>query len=452
MLTLAAFILGLGLLIAVHELGHYGMAVACRVKVLRFSLGFGRVVWRWQSRRSPTEFVVCAFPLGGYVRMLDEREAPVSADELHQAFNRKPLAARALIVLAGPLANLTLAAFLYAVVQWSGVLLPAPVLSHPPSGSLAAQVGLQGQDRVLDAAFEAESLEPVHSFDGLRWWLMRATLSGVDLHLRVEDAHGAQHPVRLPLSQLGAQEMDEALWQRIGIVAPGSRAVIGEVMPGGAAQRGGLQSGDLVLRIGATRVVDAAHLRALIREAAQPWQLREQAWEIMRSGQSMILTLSPDLQVQGEQVVGRISAFVGEAPELTLLQPGFWGGLSRAWVQTGEVSVLTVQMMVRMVAGQASLSHLSGPITIADYAGRSASRGWRPYMVFLAMISVSLGVLNLLPLPMLDGGHLMYYLWEGLTGRAISDLWLERLQRGGFLVLAFMMSIALFNDFVRLLG
>ncbi len=452
MLTLVAFVLALGLLIAVHEYGHYRMAVACGVKVLRFSIGFGRTLLRWQPRGSATEFVICAFPLGGYVRMLDEREAPVPAQERHLAFNTQPLRSRALIVAAGPVANLLLAVLLYAVVNWSGVQLPAAVLGSPVAGSVAERAGVQAGDRVARAAFAADELQAVDSFEDVRWWLTRGALESRDVRLALASGTGAERELVLPLAQMGAQEADAGLFRRIGIVAPFGRAVIGEVMTGGAAERAGLRQGDVVLRMGAQTVQDGAQLRDLIRASVQGGEAVAASWRILRDGQELALLVRPEVRQEGDQQVGRIGAFVGAAPEFVIVQHGPLDGLWQGVVRTWEVSTLTLRMMGRMLIGEASLKNLSGPLTIADYAGRSASLGLTQYLTFLALISVSLGVLNLLPLPVLDGGHLMYYLWEGLTGRNISELWLDRLQRGGIAILAVMMTIALFNDLARLWG
>lgn len=452
MLTLVAFVLALGLLIAVHEYGHYRMAVACGVKVLRFSIGFGRTQLRWQPRGSATEFVVCAFPLGGYVRMLDEREAAVEAQERHLAFNTQPLRARALIVAAGPVANLLLAVLLYALVNWSGVQLPAAVLGSPVIGSVAERAGVQVGDRVTRAAFDADELRAVDSFEDVRWWLTRGALESHDVRLALVSGTGAERELVLPLAQMGAQEADAGLFRRIGIVAPFGRPVIGEVMAGGAAERDGLRQGDTVLRLGAQAVQDGAQLRDLIRASVQGGEATAASWRVLRDGQELELQVRPEVRQEGDLQVGRIGAFVGAAPEFVTVRHGPLDGLWQGVVRTWEVSALTLRMMGRMLIGEASLKNLSGPLTIADYAGRSASLGLTQYLTFLALISVSLGVLNLLPLPVLDGGHLMYYLWEGLTGKNISDVWLDRLQRGGVAILAIMMTIALFNDLARLWG
>ena len=452
--TLFAFVVALGLLIAVHEYGHYRVAVACGVKVLRFSVGFGKPLLRWRKAGSPTEFVLCLLPLGGYVRMLDEREAPVDPAERHLAFNTQPLRARAAIVAAGPLANLLLAVALYAVVNWTGVEEPKPVLAAPATGSLAEQAGLVGGEWVSEAAAGDDPATQVRSFEDLRWRLTQAALSGTDMRLSVaREEGGSVREVNLALSKIDVREADASLFQRIGILSPWTEPEMGEIMAGGAAQAAGLLAGDRVLRVDGKVVTDGAALRQRIRASVDAQgKSRDQQWEVSRGGQVLSLTVSPRPEKSGDVWVGRIGAFVGAAPQMTMVRhglvEGLWMGVQRTW----EVSWLTLKMMGRMVIGEASLKNISGPLTIADYAGKSASLGLTSYLVFLALISVSLGVLNLLALPVLDGGHLMYYLWEGLTGRGVSEVWLERLQRGGVAVLLALMCVALFNDITRLVG
>ncbi|HSV83924.1 MAG TPA: RIP metalloprotease RseP [Ramlibacter sp.] len=453
MLTIVAFIVALGLLIAVHEYGHYRVAVACGVKVLRFSVGFGRTLFAWKPKKQhpgqDTEFVIGAFPLGGYVKMLDEREGPVQPHERSRAFNTQPLRSRVAIVAAGPLANLVLAVLLYATVNWLGVEEPQPVLGSPVAGSVAAQAGLRGGERVDRAGFDGEPLEAVESFEQLRWLLTRGALD--DRDLRIGLAGGRE--LLLPLSQLNAKDADANLMRKVGILAPWSPADLGDVMPGGAAERAGLRKGDRVRQVGSQPVGDGQQLRDIIRGQVRGGQGVTATWEIERQGQRLALQVTPDVVADGGVPPhGRIGAYVGSPPAMTTVRHGPVEGLWLGVVRTWEVSELTLRMMGRMVIGQASLKNLSGPLTIADYAGKSASLGITQYLLFLALISVSLGVLNLLPLPVLDGGHLMYYLWEAVTGRSISDAWMERLQRGGVAVLLVMMSIALFNDVTRLFG
>jgi regulator of sigma E protease len=426
------------------------VAVACGVKVLRFSVGFGRVVWSRRWGPDGTEFTLSALPLGGYVRMLDEREGEVPEHERHRAFNRQSLGRRAAIVVAGPLANLLLAVLLYGAAHWIGIEEPKAVLSAPAAGTPAYSAGLRAGDwvRGIAPSGSAEWTE-LQSMADLRWQITRAAMNHEDVQLEVTNRDGrSRRSVTLSLADIDSRDVDAGFLRRVGLAGSFSEPVLGEVVPGGPAATAGLMRGDRVLAIDGQPVVEALgtveKVRAAVITAADGrTQARTLRFTVERAGQE---------GRDGLRTLGRIDAQPGQPGERVLVRHGPIDGLVLGAERTWEVSVLTVRMLGRMLIGEASIKNLSGPLTIADYAGQSVQQGLAFYLGFLALVSVSLGVLNLLPLPMLDGGHLMYYIFEGVSGRPVSDAWLARLQRGGIVVLLAMMSVALFNDVARLLG
>ena len=450
MLTLVAFLVAIALLVAVHEWGHFAMARACGVKVLKFSIGFGPRIVGWTSSRSGTEYRIGLLPLGGFVKMLDEREEPVPASELGFAFNRKPLKSRAAIVAAGPIANLCLALLLYSCVNWMGVTEPDALVSKPTAASIAEKGGFSGGERILQVGLDEEAVQDVVSFEDFRWWLTRGALEGKSLHIRYQSPGGTAHETTLSFQGLDVSHADASMFRSIGFVAPQSPARIAEVVPDGAAQAAGLQPGDVVLKVNGLHIADATQLRELISNSGVNQVPEPQQWLIERHNQQVPLVVTPRQLHEAGQTLGRVGAMIGGPPAMVQVRYGFLAGIQKAAAKTWEVSSLTLRMMGQIVTGTASVRNLSGPITIADYAGRSAAMGMEQFMVFLALISISLGVLNLLPLPVLDGGHLMYYGWEGITGHAVSEAWLSGLQRLGFAMLMVMMSIAIFNDISRL--
>ena len=463
MTYLIGLIVTLGLLIVVHEYGHYRVAVACGVKVHRFSVGFGRVLWRWQRSPQSTEFVVCALPLGGYVRMLDEREGDVPPEQLGMAFNRKSLPQRSAVVVAGPLANLALAVLLFAAAYWVGMQEPKALLGPSVPGSIAERAGLKSGDwvRALSENGDAagNSWRDVASMNDLMWRLTQAALQRQPVRMQVSDRDGrSTRTLLLDLSTFEPREVDGALARKIGLGMALGDPVIGRVKEAGPAARAGLLEGDRVLEIDGQAVADSQTLRERIRAAvaaapgAAAKEAATQRWLVERAGRRMEITVTARVDGAVSPAVGRIDAFVGSPPEMVTVRhgpiDGIVGGFERMW----DTSTFTLKMLGRMLIGEASIKNLSGPISIADYAGQSVQQGPARFLEFLAIVSVSLGVLNLLPLPMLDGGHLMVYIFEGVTGRALSEAWLARLQRGGLALLLLMMSVALYNDVARLLG
>ena len=452
-MTLLAFLLALGVLITAHEWGHYRVAVACGVKVLTFSIGFGKPLLRWKSRKphagQNTEFCISLIPLGGYVKMLDENEAEVAPQDVAMAFNRQPLWARAAIVSAGPLANLLLAVCLYAATFWIGQHETQATLSAPVVGSVAEAAGLRSGDTVLRAGESADALQETASLDALRWWMLQQDTAPV--YLEVQPL-GKQTPHVLHLPELSADAIskDSNAWQARGFTGAWSRAVLGEVQKELPAHKASLQRGDEVLRIDGRVVSDASALRAMVRASGQHQLPALQIWDVSRDGHVLQFEVTPEQTVEGDHFIGRIGAQVGEPSRKVWVQYGAFDGLSKAISKTWEVMVMTLDMLGRLLTGHASLDNLSGPLTMADYAGRSASLGLGAYLSYLALVSISLGVFNLLPLPVLDGGHLLYYLYEACTGHPPSSQWLDVMQRAGLAVLVALMVFSIFNDVVRL--
>jgi len=446
MTTLLAFLATLAILIVFHEFGHYLVARLAGVKVLRFSVGFGRVVAS-RTDRHETEWALSAIPLGGYVKMLDEREAPVATEALDQAFNRKSLGARAAIVAAGPLANFLLAILLFWGLFMAGTPILKPVLGEPPAASAAAQAGIRAGDTVL-----AVNGEPVESFQDLHWLVLRHAVGGAPLRLDTRDAHGHLAFRTLSLAEADAN-LEQSPLQVLGLqrFRPSLPAVLGELSGDGAAAQAGLQAGDLVLEVDGQAIEDWEALVDRVRAAPG----RPLALLIQRDVETRTYTVVPAEVASAGERIGRIGVAPRMdpdrmAPYLGEARYGPLDALQRAAARTWELSVFSLEMLGRMIVGQVSLKNLSGPITIADYAGQSAQTGMASFVAFLALVSVSLGVLNLLPVPLLDGGHLLYYLAEFLTGRPVPERVQEIGQRIGIGILALLMFFAIFNDLQRL--
>lgn len=444
--TVLWFLVAIGILVVVHEFGHYLAARLAGVKVLRFSVGFGKPLLSRRFGRDQTEWVLSALPFGGYVKMLDEREGEVPAAEAHRSFNRATVWRRIGIVSAGPIANFLLAIVFYWALFLNGLPAIKPMIGEPPAGTPAAQVGLAAGDEIRRV-----NGKDTPSFQDLRLNLMRAGVAGDALTLELADGRGVQ----LDAAPMQTENLELDILLPLGIVRydPVLDPVVGRVLPDGAAARAGFQPGDRLLAANGERLASWQDWVQQVRQhPAQPLRI-----EYERQGRRGELTVVPEAVDEAGQRVGKIGAGpqIDEAVLAALMTEVRYGPIDAFWhgaVKTWDMSVFTLEMMGRMVLGQVSWKNLSGPLTIADYAGQSAALGWISFVGFLALVSVSLGVLNLLPIPLLDGGHLMYYVAEVFTGRPVSERTMEIGSRIGMILLLLMMSFALFNDLQRLIG
>ncbi len=433
MSTLLYFLLAIGILVVVHEMGHYLAARICGIQVLRFSVGFGRALIQWRSKRSNTEWVVAAVPLGGYVRMDDA------------SFESKSLLARTFVVVAGPLANLIFAAFAYALLFSIGREEPEPVIAQPPVASAAAVAGLAQGDRLL-----VVDDQPIKSFTDLRWRVAQAYVGEGRSSISVvaQRPNGQQiQAVLVPVRPKDGKSNADAnqLLNEMGLV-PNSRGVkLMQVQSESAAAKAGLIAGDRIVAIQDQPVLFPDVLIQTVKTSAgAPLTLTVSA-----DGATERVTIRPVIGADGIPRIGAVVAadvatiHVAESPPNALIK-----GVTRAW----EMSLLTLSAMGRMVMGEISWRQISGPVTIADAAGQSAQSGVNAFIGFLALISISIAVLNLLPIPMLDGGHLLYYLWEFVRGRPLPAEVQEAGRRMGLVLIMGLTVVALVNDFARIAG
>ncbi|RLA09519.1 MAG: RIP metalloprotease RseP [Gammaproteobacteria bacterium] len=449
MWSIGGMIVALGLLVTVHEFGHFYVARKVGVRVLRFSIGFGKPLWRWQKTADSTEYVIAAVPLGGYVKMLGEAEEEVSDDQAHEAFNNKALWRRVAIVAAGPLANFFLAILLFWCLYVTGVSGLKPIVGDLQADSLAAQAGFREGDQIV-----AIGDEQVVLWDEVGLQLLTQAVAGAEVPVGVVTIDGDKAARWLDFSQLPVSFENTDMLSGLGLkpAFPELPAVINEVMPGEAAALAGLRSGDRLLNADGETIADWSAWVDYVR--ARPEQLI--MLELEREGVQLSVEITPVQKQEGGEPFGRI----GAGP---LIPDGWYDdyratrrygpltAVGKAVSQTGEMTLLTLKMLGKMVTGEVSLKNINGPISIAEYAGKSAQIGVSAFLKLVAFLSISIGIFNLLPIPVLDGGHLLYYFAEWVRGKPLSESLRGWGQQGGLVILLGLTFLALYNDIHRLL-
>lgn len=448
MITILAFLVTLGILVTVHEYGHFQVARWCGVKVLRFSIGFGKPLFSRRFGKDQTEFVLAALPFGGYVKMLDEREAPVeNASDIPYAFNRQSVWKRIAIVSAGPAANLLLAILLYWVLFMQGVVGMKPILGEITQGSPAAVASMKPGELIQKVAGE-----PVNTWQDVRWIILQQFLKTPVIEVEALSGNHEVHLHRLALNSIDKDDYEGDFLDKLGLkpYQPSVPARVGEIVEGSAAEKAGLKVGDEILLINGVAIKQWEELVNTVRK--NPGHLL--SLKIKRGDGSLDLPITPDTAEENGQHIGRIgAAYRMEQAELDKLLVTIpytpLPALSKAIGKTWETSIFSLKMLGNMLTGNVSWKGISGPVTIASYAGQSAHIGWKAFLGFLALISISLGVLNLLPIPVLDGGHLLYYMIEIFKGSPVSEAVMETGQRVGLALLGLLMVVAFYNDFNR---
>jgi regulator of sigma E protease len=451
--TVLAFVVCLGSLIVFHELGHYLVARWCGVKVLRFSVGMGKVVWSRRFGPDQTEWAISALPLGGYVKMLDAREGELTGlpeADLRREFTRQNVWKRIAIVAAGPLANFLIAIVLFTGLYMHGIEEPSSKISvtagTATTATAAAQAGLQNGDVVT-----AVNDQPVQVWSELRWQFIQSAIDKHEIRLAIERAGQGRVAATLPASALAGLDLEGDVPAQLGVGVSRPAPLVQQVMPGSPAERAGLREGDLLSAVDGVAVADGIAFIDIIRASAG----KTVQVDLQRSGQPLTVSMTPQAEQaktsKGTVTVGKIGAYVALLPDMIKVPSSPVAAVGKAVGKVWDTCTMTLKMIGKMITGEASLKNVTGPITIADYAGQTARMGVASYLSFIAFISISLGVMNLLPIPVLDGGHLLYYSLEVLTGRSVPERVGEIAQRLGMGLLLTLMLLAVFNDVARLL-
>jgi regulator of sigma E protease len=443
LMTIATFIVAIGILVAVHEYGHFWVARRLGIRVLRYSIGFGKPLWRHVSKKDDVEYVIAAIPLGGYVKLLDEREGNVPAALAPQAFNRQPVWKRIAVLLAGPAFNLVFAVLVYWVLFTAGVPGLKPFVGEVAPQSIAALGGLRNNDQIVSVGGKR-----VETLEAAVLGIIDDLVDDATIALVVRGEDGSERNVTLHAGERSrALTEPDALFPGLGfqVGRPPVRAIIADVVPGSAGARAGLQAGDEILSLDGETVESSTHLTALVRTMAN----KTVDVGIRRGDSARTLPVRIDEVEAGGERIGRIGVAFDLSQMYTVQQYGLGSALGQAAAKTWDMSVFTLQIVGRIFTGDVSLKAISGPISIAETTGFAARQGWRTFLSTLALISISLGILNLLPIPILDGGQVVYQLAELVRGRPVSERALLVGQQIGIAMLLLMMTVAFYNDIAR---
>ena len=446
--SIAGFLVAVGLLVTVHEWGHFIAARMVGVRVLKFSIGFGRPLWQRVGGADRTTYAIGLIPLGGYVRMLDETQDDVRPSERKRAFNNKSLVARSFVVIAGPLANFLFAILVYWIIFVFGIVGVEPIVGLVQSPSPAHSAGFLHNDRILTI-----NQREVRTWHEHRLFMLDRVLDGKPLEFEVIQPNGPRRTLSMDTSDLFDSGSSPAQFESyLGVYPqlPELPAIVGAVLDDGAAHQAGLKAGDRIVMVDGQPVGHWRELVGLISKAENQNLLLR----IERNREQIEKVVRPQAVVVDDAVVGRIGIAAISMDKaldgLPVARSSITSALGKALESTWLTTSLTLKLAYLMIRQKASSENLSGPISIAQYAGRSAQGGFVPFMTFLALVSVSLGVLNLLPIPLLDGGHLLYFLIEAITGRPLSGKTIYRAQKLGIGLLAVLFTFAFYNDIARL--